>query len=115
MFDWLIQMAASAAGVPQETLDKIDKAMPATKALIDLLNKHQALIVTAQALVKQAAPLVPPALDLWAQVQPLVPQIQEEIADIMPAAKAIQAGKSTAEASASVANAIINAHHGGHG
>jgi uncharacterized protein YoxC len=122
MFDWMIQMAAGAAGLSPEALDKIEKALPSTKELIDLVNRSQPLIVTAQALAKQAQPLIAPATELWSKIEPLIPQVQRELADILPAASAIldvlhkhqQEGKSMAEASASIASAIT-AHHGGHG
>lgn len=108
-FDWLVSMASSVAGISQDTLDKVEKAMPATKELLDLISDHQDVIAEAQSLMTK--------------VNPLIPQVQKEMVDILPAAKAVlevlhahqQDGRSTAEASASAANAVINAHHGGHG
>jgi hypothetical protein len=122
-FDWLISMAASAAGIPQETLDKIEKAMPATKELLDLINRNQALIVTAQALAKQIEPLIPPALELWKKVDPLIPQIQAEMVDITPALSAVldvlhqhqSDGKSMAMAADEVGRRLQPYTHGGHG
>jgi hypothetical protein len=53
---WLVELVGHASGLSEAQLRQIEKALPRTKALIDLLNKAQPIIEQAQSLyVSRAA------------------------------------------------------------
>jgi hypothetical protein len=47
---WLIDLIGHASGLSDAQLRQIEKSLPATKALIDLLNRAQPIIEQAQSL-----------------------------------------------------------------
>ena len=72
-----IDIAARLAGVPQDTIDKVEAAAPKTAALLTLLKENEDLIVQDGAFAKKAMPL---AQEAYA-----------EFVAIMPAAEAVVA------------------------
>jgi hypothetical protein len=54
---WLIDLIGHVSGLNDAQLEQIEKSLPATKALIDLLNRAQPIIEQAQNLYAEAEPL----------------------------------------------------------
>jgi len=55
---WLIDLIGHLSGFSDAQLKEIEKSLPATKALIDLLNRAQPMIEQAQSLYAEAEPLI---------------------------------------------------------
>ena len=72
------------AGMPQATIDEIEKATPAAAALIKLAKDNDALIREIVDLTTKAQPLL-------AQAIPLVNQAMIEIEALLPAAQDVLA------------------------
>ena len=51
---WLIELIGHVSGLSDAQLRQIEKSLPATKALVDLLNKAQPIIGQAQRLYVEA-------------------------------------------------------------
>jgi uncharacterized protein YcfJ len=69
-FAWLIDLIGHLSGLNDEQLRQIEKSLPATKALIDLLNRAQPIIEQAQSLYAEAEPLIEQAKKEWQTVGP---------------------------------------------
>ena len=54
---WLIELIGHASGLSDTQLGQIEKSLPASKALIDLLLRAQPIIEQAQKLYAEAEPL----------------------------------------------------------
>ena len=67
---WLIDLVGHASGLSEAQLRQIEKALPRTKALIDLLNKAQPIIEQAHSLYIEAEPLIDQAMKEWQTVGP---------------------------------------------
>src|SRR5215469_16648291 len=67
---WLIEIVGHASGLNDAQLRQIEKSLPATKALIDLLQRARPLIEEAQGLYAEAAPLIDHAKTEWQTVGP---------------------------------------------
>jgi uncharacterized protein YbjT (DUF2867 family) len=67
---WLIELIGHASGLSEAQLQQIEKALPRTRALIDLLNKAQPIIEQAHSLYIEAAPLIDQAMKEWQTVGP---------------------------------------------
>ena len=67
---WLIDLVGHASGLSEAQLRQIEKALPGTKALIDLLNKAQPIIEQAHSLYIEAEPLIDQAMKEWQTVGP---------------------------------------------
>src|SRR5437899_6633421 len=67
---WLIDLIGHASGLSDAQLRQIEKSLPATKALIDLLNRAQPIIEQAQSLYAEAEPLIDQAKNEWQTVGP---------------------------------------------
>jgi len=67
---WLIELIGHVSGLSDAQLKQIEKSMPATKALVDLLNKARPLIEQAQSLYTEAEPLIDQAKKEWQTVGP---------------------------------------------
>ena len=67
---WLIELIGHASGLGDAQLRQIEKSLPATKALIDLLNKAQPIIEQTQSLYHEAEPLIAEAMKEWQTVGP---------------------------------------------
>jgi uncharacterized protein YbjT (DUF2867 family) len=67
---WLIELVGHVTGLSDAQLTQIEKSLPATKALIDLLNRAQPIIEQAQSLYNEAEPLLAQAKKEWQTVGP---------------------------------------------
>src|SRR5215471_18908019 len=67
---WLIELVGHISGLSDAQLKQIEKSLPATKALIDLLNRAQPIIEQAQSLYAEAKPLIDQAKEEWQTVGP---------------------------------------------
>lgn len=63
-------------GLSQDTIDKINTAIPSAERMVGLVN--------------QAQPMIDEALALFAKAQPLITQANEELKSILPAAMAMR-------------------------
>ena len=72
------------AGVPQATIDEVEKAVPTVAALLNLIKQNQDLLNKIVAVVTEAQPLL-------AQALPLDNQAIIEIDSVLPAAQDILA------------------------
>jgi len=55
---WLIELVGHVSGLSEAQLKQIGKSLPATKALVDLLNRARPIIEQAQSLYAEAEPLI---------------------------------------------------------
>jgi len=67
---WLIELVGHISGLSDAQLKQVEKSLPATKALIDLLKKAQPIIEQAQSLYAEAKPLIDQAKEEWQIVGP---------------------------------------------
>src|SRR5215475_217404 len=67
---WLIELIGHFSGLSHEQLKQIEKSLPATKALVDLLNKARPIIEQARNLYIEAEPLIDQAKKEWEMVGP---------------------------------------------
>src|SRR5215472_13752916 len=67
---WLIQVIGHFSGLSDAQLKQIEKSLPATKALVDLLNRARPIIEQAQNLYTEAEPLIDEAKREWETVGP---------------------------------------------
>src|SRR5215813_950765 len=67
---WLIELVGHISGLSDTQLKQIEKSLPATKALIDLLNRAQPIVEQAQSLYAEAKPLIDQAKQEWQTVGP---------------------------------------------
>ena len=68
---WLIELIAHFSGLSDGQLTQIERSLPATRALIDLLNGAKPIIEQAQSLWHaEAEPLINEAKKEWQTVGP---------------------------------------------
>src|SRR6201981_453428 len=67
---WLIELVGHSSGLNDAQLRQIEKSLPATKALIDLLHRARPIIEQAQSLYAEAEPLIDQAKREWQTVGP---------------------------------------------
>src|SRR5215468_5641048 len=67
---WLIEIVGHISGLSDTQLKQIEKSLPATRALIDLLNRAQPIVEQAQSLYAEAKPLIDQAKEEWQTVGP---------------------------------------------
>ena len=67
---WLIELIGHFSGLSDAQLKQIEKSLPATKALVDLLNRARPIIEQAQNLYTEAEPLIDEAKKEWETVGP---------------------------------------------
>ena len=77
-------MGLRLAGLPQATIDEIEKAAPATADLIKILRDNDQLIRKIGALYAEAKPLIDQAI-------PIVQKAYAELQTILPAAQDVAA------------------------
>ncbi len=97
---WLIDLVGHVSGLSEAQLGQIEKALPRTKALIDLLNKAQPIIEQAQSLYVEAEPLIDQAMKEWQTVGPAAQILIDVISHH------VSKGSSPAEAAAAVRAAL---------
>src|SRR5215475_8791037 len=76
---WLIELVGHISGLSDTQLKQIEKSLPATKALIDLLNRAQPIVEQAQSLYAQAKPLIDQAKEEWQTIGPAAQILVEVI------------------------------------
>src|SRR5262249_21587221 len=67
---WLIELVGHVSGLSEAQLRQIEKSLPATKGLIDLLNRARPIIEQARSLYSEAEPLIEQAKKEWQTVGP---------------------------------------------
>jgi uncharacterized protein YbjT (DUF2867 family) len=67
---WLIELIGHVSGLSDAQLKQIEKSLPATKALVDLLNRARPIIEQAEKLYNEAEPLIDEAKREWETVGP---------------------------------------------
>jgi uncharacterized protein YbjT (DUF2867 family) len=67
---WFIELIGHVSGLSDAQLKQIEKSLPATKALVDLLNRARPIIEQAQNLYTEAEPLIDQAKREWQTVSP---------------------------------------------
>src|SRR5499426_2758859 len=97
---WLIDLIGHVSGLSDAQLRQIERSLPATKALIDLLNRAQPIIGQAQSLYAEAEPLIDEAKKEWQTVGPAVQILIDVISHH------VNRGSSPAEATETVRAAL---------
>src|SRR6516164_8369866 len=96
----LNEVIGHVSGLSDAQLEQIEQALPATKALIDLLTKAQPFFEQAQTLYTEAEPLIDQARKEWQTVGPAV----QTLIDVVP--HHLNQGSSPAEATEAVRTAL---------
>jgi uncharacterized protein YbjT (DUF2867 family) len=96
----LIDLIGHVSGLSDAQLRQIEKSLPATKALIDLLNRAQPMIEQAQSLYAEAEPLIDQAKEEWQTVGPAAQILIDVISHH------VNKGSSPAEAAEAVRTAL---------
>src|SRR6185436_3782153 len=97
---WLIELVGHAAGLSEAQLKQLEKSLPATRALIDLLARARPIIEQAQSLYTEAEPLIDEAKKEWQTVGPAAQILLDVIAHH------VNRGNSPAEAAQTVRAAL---------
>jgi uncharacterized protein YbjT (DUF2867 family) len=108
---WLIELIGHVSGLSHAQLEQIEKSLPATKALVDLLNRARPLIEQAEKLYTEAEPLIDEAKKEWETVGPAAQILIDVISHH------VDQGNSPAEAAETVRAALdgsINSIREGH-
>jgi uncharacterized protein YbjT (DUF2867 family) len=67
---WLIELVGHVSGLSDAQLKQLERSLPATKALLDILNRARPIIEQAQSLYVEAEPLIDQAKKEWETVGP---------------------------------------------
>jgi uncharacterized protein YbjT (DUF2867 family) len=108
---WLIELIGHVSGLSDAQLKQIEKSLPATKALVDLLNRARPIIEQAEKLYNEAQPLIDEAKKEWETVGPAAQILIDVISHH------VNRGSSPAEAAKTVRAALdgsINSIAGDH-
>ena len=97
---WLIELIGHASGLSDAQLGQIEKSLPASKALIDLLIRAQPIIEQAEKLFAEAEPLIEEAMKEWQTVGPAAQILIDVIGHH------VNKGSSPAEAAEAVRTAL---------
>ena len=97
---WLFDLIGHVSGLSDAQLRQIEKSLPASKALIDLLNRAEPMIEQAQKLYAEAEPLIDEAMK---ELQTVGPAMQILI-DVI--GHHVNKGSSPAEAAEAVRAAL---------
>src|SRR5258708_32657089 len=97
---WLIDLIGHGSGLSDAQLRQIEKSLPASKALIDLLNRAEPFIEQAQKLYAEAEPLIEEAMKEWQTVGPAAQILLDVIGHH------VNKGSSPAEAAEAVRTAL---------
>jgi uncharacterized protein YbjT (DUF2867 family) len=97
---WLIDLVGHVSGLSETQLRQIEKSLPASKALIDLLNRAQPIIEQAHKLYAEAEPLIEEAIKEWQTVGPAAQILIDVIGHH------VNKGSSPAEAAEAVRTAL---------
>ena len=97
---WLIELIGHFSGLSDAQLKQIEKSLPATKALVDLLNRARPIIEQAEKLYTEAEPLIDEAKKEWETVGPAAQILLDVISHH------VNRGNSPAEAAKTVRAAL---------
>jgi len=97
---WLIELIGHISGLSDAQLKQIEKSLPATRALVDLLTRARPIIEQAEKLYTEAEPLIDEAKKEWETVGPAAQILLDVISHH------INRGKSPAEAANTVRAAL---------
>ncbi len=97
---WLIELVGHVSGLSEAQLKQIEKSLPATRALVDLLNRARPIIEQAQSLYAEAEPLIDRAKKEWQTVGPAAQILVDVISHH------VNRGSSPAEAAETVRAAL---------
>src|SRR4029077_1514645 len=97
---WLIDLIGHVSGLSDPQLKQIEKSLPATRALVDLLNRARPIIEQAQNLYTEAEPLIDQAEKEWQTVGPAAQILIDVISHH------VDKGSSPAEATEAVRTAL---------
>jgi uncharacterized protein YbjT (DUF2867 family) len=97
---WLIELVGHFSGLSDAQLKQIEKSLPATKALVDLLNRARPIIEQAEKLYTEAEPLIDEAKREWETVGPAAQILLDVISHH------VKRGNSPAEAAKTVRAAL---------
>ena len=97
---WLIELVGHFSGLNEAQLKQVEKSLPATKALVDLLHRARPIIEQAQNLYAEAEPLINEAKREWQTVGPAVQILIDVISHH------VNRGSSPAEAAETVRAAL---------
>src|SRR5215472_5636559 len=100
MEHWLIELVGHVSGLSDAQLKQIEKSLPASKALLDLLNRARPIIEQAQSLYTEAEPLIDQAKEEWQTVGPAAQILIDVISHH------VNKGSSPAEAAEAVRTAL---------
>ena len=93
---WLIELVGHVSGLSEAQLKQIEKSLPATRALVDLLSRARPIIEQAQSLYTEVEPLIEQAKKEWETVGPAAQILIDVISHH------VNRGSSLAEASETV-------------
>jgi hypothetical protein len=93
---WLIELIGHFSGLSDAQLKQIEKSLPATKALVDLLGRARPIIEQAEKLYTEAEPLIDEAKREWETVGPAAQILLDVISHH------VNRGRSPAEAAETV-------------
>src|SRR5215467_7270379 len=108
---WLLELVGHLSGLSNAQLKQIEKSLPATRALVDLLDRARPIIEQAHSLYAEAAPLIDQAKKEWETVGPAAQILIDVISHH------VNRGSSLAEAAETVRAALdgsINSIREGH-
>src|SRR6476660_10091264 len=97
---WFIDLVGHVSGLSNAQLGQIEKSLPASKALIDLLIRAQPIIEQAQKLYAEAEPLIDETMKEWQTVSPAAQILIDVIGHH------VNKGSSPAEAAEAVRTAL---------
>jgi uncharacterized protein YbjT (DUF2867 family) len=97
---WLIALLARVSGLSAAQLEQIEKSLPATKAMVELLHRARPIIEQAKTLFAEAEPLIDQAEKEWKTVGPAAQILIDVISHH------VQRGSSPAEAAETVRAAL---------
>jgi hypothetical protein len=97
---WLIELVGHVPGLSEAQLKQIEKSLPATKELVDLLARARPIIEQAQTLYAAAEPLIEQAKKEWQTVGPAA----QILIDVM--SHHVNQGSSPAQAAETVRAAL---------
>src|SRR5215831_19416268 len=97
---WLFELVGHVSGLSEAQVKQIEKSLPATRALVDLLNRARPIIEQAQSLYAEAEPLIDQAKKEWQTVGPAAQILIDVISHH------INRGSSPAEAAETVRAAL---------
>jgi uncharacterized protein YbjT (DUF2867 family) len=97
---WLIEIVGHVSGLSEAQLKQIEKSLPATKALVELLNRARPIIEQARSLYAEAEPLIDEAKNEWQTIGPAAQILIDVISHH------VNRGSSAAEAAETVRAAL---------